>query len=110
MSDVISWWENELTSNERSLLLIKSWSDIGENNPKGIKKRHGEMKKIFELWTKTQMLERKYGNSEWKTDVVGSMPWNLWQPIRFKDGKTRRITHIECRNMAVDLIRFDVDK
>ena len=46
LSDAIYWWENDLSSDERSKIFDKeigknkSWSDIGENNPEGIRKRH----------------------------------------------------------------------
>ena len=108
--NIISWWENDLNCDERSLLLIKNWSEIGENTLEGINKRHQEIKNMFELWNKTQELIKIYGESQEKTDVLGLGKWNLWQPIKFNDGKIRRITHIEYRNMAVDLIRFDDGK
>jgi len=107
MDNIISWWENDLNSDERSLLLVKDWSEIGENTPEGIKKRHEEMERMYILWKKTQELINIYGTTEKKTDVLGLGKWNLWQHIRFNDGKIRRIAHIEFRNRAVDLIRFD---
>ena len=108
--NVISWWENELNSDERSNLLIKSWSQIGENTKEGIKKRHEEMNRMYALWRQTQSLIKTYGKTESKTDVLGLGKWNLWQPIKFNDEKIRRIAHIEYRNMAVDLIRFEDGK
>ena len=52
-------------------------------------------------------LENKYGKTQLSTDVLGLGRWNLNQEILFKDGKKRKLVHIEYRNMAVDLLRFD---
>ncbi len=108
--NIISWWENDLNSDERTKLLIKSWSDIWENTTEGINKRHEEMDVMYALWKQTQFLIKRYGKTQSETDVINLGKWNLWQPIKFNDGKIRRIAHIEYRNMAVDLIRFDDGK
>lgn len=55
----------------------------------------------------TEKLNKKYGQSRDKTDVIGLGEWKLSEKIFFKDGKTRQLIHIEYRNMAVDLLRFD---
>ena len=55
----------------------------------------------------TEKLKKRYGESEEKTDVIGLGVWKLGQKIKFKDGKFRKLVHIEYRNMAIDLLRFD---
>lgn len=46
MIDAINWWERELTAVERTEMFDRtvrkgaSWSDIGDNDEEGIKKRH----------------------------------------------------------------------
>ena len=52
-------------------------------------------------------LEKRYGRSQLKTDVYELGEWSLNQEIKFKDGKTRKLIHIEYRNMMIDLLRFD---
>lgn len=52
-------------------------------------------------------LETKYGKSEKETSVLGVGIFKLGQTYKFKDGIWRRLVHIEYRNMAVDLLRFD---
>lgn len=60
-----------------------------------------------EVYITTKELEREYGKSRSDTDVLGLGKWKLGENIPFKDGKIRQLVHIECRNMAVDLLRFD---
>lgn len=55
----------------------------------------------------TQELVENYGNSEKDTGVLGLGRWKLGEDILFKDGKQRRLIHIEYRNIAIDLLRFD---
>ena len=55
----------------------------------------------------TKELNGMYGKSQEKTDVIGLGVWKLGQEIKFNDGKIRKLIHIEYRNMAVDLLRFD---
>lgn len=55
----------------------------------------------------TKELEKLYGKTQKTTDVLGLGEWNLGDDIKFKDGKTRKLVHIEYRNMAIDLLRFD---
>jgi len=55
----------------------------------------------------TKELIKRYGESQNKTDVIGIGQWNLNEIILFNDGKKRKLIHIEYRNMAVDLLRFD---
>ena len=51
MSKEIYWWENELNSDERDKIMgNKSWSDIGRNNPEGIKKRHVWLKRAYKRY------------------------------------------------------------
>ena len=48
MGGEIYWWENELDSDDRDKIMgKKSWSDIGENNPEGIKKRHAWLRRAY---------------------------------------------------------------
>jgi len=44
----IRWWEDDLTSDERNELIPESWSEIGENNPEGIAKRHRRLIKAYQ--------------------------------------------------------------
>ena len=55
----------------------------------------------------TQELEERYGKSQSKTNVIDLGEWDLNTIIKFKDGKERQLVHIEFRNMAIDLLRFD---
>mgnify|MGYP001581069081 CR=1 FL=1 len=59
---------------------------------------------------KKEELEKMYGKSQNKTDVMGLGEWNLGDCIKFIDGNVRKLVHIEYRNMAVDLLRFDDGK
>ena len=56
---------------------------------------------------KMNSLEKRYGCSQLKTDVYGLGEWKLNQEIKFKNGKTCKLIHIEYRNMMIDLLRFD---
>ena len=58
----------------------------------------------------TEELEELYGKSQQKTDVLGLGEWCLGDLIKFRDGETRKLVHIEYRNMAVDLLRFNDGK
>jgi hypothetical protein len=50
------WWENDLNSDDRDYIfkkelgVNKSWSDIGENNPEGIKKRQKWLNKVYKKY------------------------------------------------------------
>lgn len=57
LQEAINWWENELDSDDRNKIMKnKGWSDIGENNPEGIKKRHAwlilQYKKYHNIYPK----------------------------------------------------------
>ena len=52
-------------------------------------------------------LEKDYGKSEQTTNVLGLGEWKLGDNIKFKDKSIKKLIHIEYRNMAVDLLRFD---
>lgn len=52
-------------------------------------------------------LEELYGKSQRSTKVVGLPLMKLNDSFQFKDGKKRKLLHIEYRNMCVDLLRFD---
>lgn len=56
---------------------------------------------------KTAELEKQFGKSQQKTDVLGLGKWKLGDIIEFVDGSKKKLIHIERRNMAVDLLRFD---
>lgn len=68
------------------------------STPKKTTKHKGERGNEF---------EKLYGKSEEKTDCIGLGEWKRNDLIKFKDGKTRQLIHIEYRNMAIDLLRFD---
>jgi hypothetical protein len=40
--DAINWWENELTGEQRSKLLTKSWSEIGD-----VEQRHEFLLSVY---------------------------------------------------------------
>ena len=54
----IQWWENDLNGDNRNKIFSdnlgkgKSWSDIGDNNKKGIKKRHKWLLKMYKKYYK----------------------------------------------------------
>lgn len=48
IQEAIRWWENELSSDERNKLLPESWSEVGENTPEGIGKRHNRLLRMYE--------------------------------------------------------------
>jgi hypothetical protein len=56
MRDVVYWWENEIDSDKRDEIFNKnlgkgkSWSDIGENNEIGIKKRHAWLFRMYKKY------------------------------------------------------------
>jgi hypothetical protein len=58
----------------------------------------------------TKELNKRYGITQQKTNVLGLGEWKLGQKVKFKDGKIRKLIHIEYRNMAIDLLRFDDGK
>ena len=58
----------------------------------------------------TKELNKMYGTTELKTNVLGLGEWNLWEKIKFNDGKIRKLVHIEYRNKAIDLLRFEDGK
>lgn len=92
ISDVIKWWENDLTSEQREKLLPKGW-------PEKVEERHFVLLQFY--------LNHRYGKSQKETDLVGvSQKFKLGKEYKFKDGTTSRLAHIEFRNMAVDLLYF----
>ena len=58
----IRWWEDDLTSEERSELIPESWSEIGENNPEGIAKRHRRLIKAYQEYHKAKQKEARHSS------------------------------------------------